>query len=70
MNPEEVNSLKFAGYKSIFKCRSINPASGGGVGILVKESINFQVIHDFDTMDQESIVLSNFYFVIDSYPEN
>ena len=55
---DDVNLLKYVqipGYK--FNCKNLNARRGGGVGLFIKDSIEYKVRHDLNKIDK-SIELS------------
>ena len=61
MTEESANfHLRFAGYTPIFKSRKVRGEFGGGVAILIKDSIKFEVSKEFDKLDLELVALKDF----------
>ena len=61
MTEESANfHLRFAGYTPIFKSRKVRGGFGGGVAILIKDSIKFEVSKEFDKLDLELVALKVF----------
>ena len=55
---DDVNLLKYVqipGYK--FNCKNLNERRGGGVGLFIKDSVEYKVRHDLNKIDK-SIELS------------
>lgn len=53
-------SLNFPGYVSVFKVRKNNPNNGGGVALLIRDTINFVRLSEFDIFDCELIGIDVF----------
>ena len=61
MTEESANyHLRFAGYTAIFKSRKIRGEFGGGVAILIKDTIKFEVVKEFDKFNLEMVALQVF----------
>jgi len=51
------NFLRFPGYETIYKPRPTGPNNGGGVAIIIKESISYIDILALDTLKLETIAI-------------